>query len=216
VILASFLPLQWMDSWVRLAMMSVAMLAIVAVDAWGEQRLEITQKRSDARLRAAAAEIQVSQILAGLPDDFQVINDLVTTDGNIGHLVVGPTGVFLIETRNWRGTVSDNGKGELLLNHAPTEIPCIRRFTELTAKLRARVSLPASETGDFKALMVFTAAVVAIRPASTGHVVCVSDDQLYSYIVEHDAPVKITPETIAALSRIFLNFTREGKPLPPS
>ncbi|HZI31382.1 MAG TPA: nuclease-related domain-containing protein, partial [Candidatus Binatia bacterium] len=194
------------------ALMSVAMLAIVAVDAWGEQKLEITQKRSDAKLRAAAAEIQVGNILASLPDEFQVINDLATPDGDIGHLVAGPTGIFLLEARNWRGTVSDNGKGELLLNGAPTEMPFIRHFTELTAKFHARVAPPAPETHhEFKAIFVFTAAVVATRQSATGDVICLSDDQLYSYIVESNPSLKLKPDVVDALVRAFLNTTNNGK-----
>lgn len=212
VILSSFLPLQWMDSWVRLAMMSVAMLAIVAVDAWGEKQLEITQKRSDAMLRGAVGEIQVGNILSNLPDDFHVINDLSTPDGNIGHVVSGPTGVFLLEAKSWRGVVSSNGNGELLLNGHPTEMPFIRYFTERAAKIRKRIALTGFEKDDsFNALFVFTAARVDTRQDATGNVVCLADDQLYSYIVERDCGKHLKPDEVNALAQAFVNLTRWNK-----
>lgn len=212
LILSSFLPLQWMDSWVRLAMMSVAMLAIVAVDAWGEQKLETTQKRSDALLRGAVGEIQVGNILSGLPEDFQVIHDLVTADGNIGHVVVGPTGIFLLETKTWRGVVSASDQGELLLNGHPAEMPFIRYFTERAAKIRERIALPGLDGNDsFTLLFIFTAARVEIKPNATGKVTCLTDDQLYSHIVEHDSEKKLGSGEMNAIAQTLLKLANLEK-----
>lgn len=64
-------------------------------------------------LRGAQGELLVGQALAGLPDDFIVFNDfhptdLVTGDSakwNVDHIVVGPTGVFVIDAKNYGTTV---------------------------------------------------------------------------------------------------------------
>jgi len=49
----------------------------------------------------------VSSLLAGLPDDFYLINDVTLPGhrGNIDHVLVGPCGVVTIETKNYRGVI---------------------------------------------------------------------------------------------------------------
>jgi hypothetical protein len=46
-----------------------------------------------------------------LSDDYYLINDLYLQGGggDIDHVVLGPTGVFVLETKNWSGTVTCNG-----------------------------------------------------------------------------------------------------------
>src|SRR5450756_2288151 len=75
-----------------------------------------------AALANAIAERAVIKTLSTLPDDFVLINDLhLSTDQDIpfedsylktvqlDHLLVGPTGVYAIETRNWSSTVAADG-----------------------------------------------------------------------------------------------------------
>lgn len=49
----------------------------------------------------------VSSLLAGLSDDFYLINDITLPGhrGNIDHVLVGPCGVVTIETKNYRGVI---------------------------------------------------------------------------------------------------------------
>jgi hypothetical protein len=41
-----------------------------------------------------------------LSDDYYLLNDLYLRDGggDIDHIVLGPNGVFVLETKNWSGT----------------------------------------------------------------------------------------------------------------
>ncbi len=50
-------------------------------------------------------EIEVEKALKALNDSYVLINDvrIPNANGNIDHVVVGPTGVFAIETKNIRG-----------------------------------------------------------------------------------------------------------------
>lgn len=52
-------------------------------------------------------ELAVTDTLKSLPDDYVVLNDLVLPDngGNIDHLLIGPNGIFAIETKNYSGYV---------------------------------------------------------------------------------------------------------------
>jgi len=49
----------------------------------------------------------VSSLLAGLSDDFYLINEVTLPGhrGNIDHVLVGPCGVVTIETKNYRGVI---------------------------------------------------------------------------------------------------------------
>jgi hypothetical protein len=59
----------------------------------------------------AKGEESVIRALRKLDPSFKRIHDVFLPgyDGNIDHVVVGPTGVFVIETKNHNGTISCNG-----------------------------------------------------------------------------------------------------------
>jgi hypothetical protein len=52
-------------------------------------------------------ESRVTEILKTLPDDYVILNDIVVPDrkGNVDHVLIGPNGVFVIETKNYSGFV---------------------------------------------------------------------------------------------------------------
>jgi hypothetical protein len=94
IILSSYIPLGWLAGWSKAAILLVALIGIWAIDKWGKEKLTVIEKKQDNMRRGAAGEIQVGNLLTNLPDEFCVINDLSTPNGNIDHVVVGPTGVF--------------------------------------------------------------------------------------------------------------------------
>lgn len=64
-------------------------------------------RREVAAWRAGArGEERMGRVLAPLrARGFAVIHDVDTGRGNIDHVVIGPTGVFVVETKAWRGRV---------------------------------------------------------------------------------------------------------------
>jgi hypothetical protein len=52
-------------------------------------------------------EMAISQALKDLPDGYVLLNDLMLPDGkgNVDHLVMGPNGLFVIETKNYSTSV---------------------------------------------------------------------------------------------------------------
>jgi hypothetical protein len=75
-------------------------------------------------LAGASAELEVAELLANLPDTYMVLHDVhleldraVRFDGNYlqtaqcDHIVVGPTGVFVIETKRWSRDFAGGGTG---------------------------------------------------------------------------------------------------------
>ena len=206
-ILASFIPARLITAWLRLLILTAVLPAMWFLYKWGNKKLDaLDKKRADMR-RGAAGEIHVGNILADLPDDFCVINDLTTTFGNLDHVVVGPTGVFVLDSKNWRGAVSADGKGELLLDGQPTDKPLIRQFVSrmLGIKDRVRALAPGLDP-YYQALFVFTAGRVEAKWGSTGKVHCVRDHQLHEYIVEQDFGKRLSSDEIQRLAQAFLGL----------
>jgi len=57
-------------------------------------------------------EKQVTKLLTNkLNDDYYLLNDLYLREGggDIDHIVLGPNGVFVLETKNWSGSISCSG-----------------------------------------------------------------------------------------------------------
>jgi len=69
--------------------------------------------------RARQAEREVQNILANLDErQYAVFHGLYRGYGDIDHVVVGPTGAFVIETKSCRGDISLDNLGRLVVNNA--------------------------------------------------------------------------------------------------
>lgn len=87
-------------------------------------------KENETFLIGAIGEEQVVKVLTGLPDEYHVLNDVNLVFNKyiywrerkehiktcqIDHIVVGPTGIFLLETKKWK--ISDIGNKSDDLKH---------------------------------------------------------------------------------------------------
>jgi len=79
----------------KLALIAALYGVIFAVDRWGGRRL-------DRRVRGASSEEKVGALL-DVVEGWHVLHDVDLGRGNVDHLVVGPGGIFAIETKSWRG-----------------------------------------------------------------------------------------------------------------
>lgn len=70
--------------------------------------------------KGAGAELIVMRNLEELGDEYKIINDFQTGRGNIDHICVGPTGIFVIETKAHKGSISYDG-GKLKRNKQDLE-----------------------------------------------------------------------------------------------
>jgi hypothetical protein len=70
--------------------------------------------------RGAAGERRTARLLHRLTrDGYVVFHDLAVpgSDANLDHLLIGPTGVFLIDTKQWTGEVRQGADGLVWHNH---------------------------------------------------------------------------------------------------
>lgn len=161
--------------------------------------------------KGAVGEAVVGHVLDNFPDDFHVIHDLATPLGNIDHVVIGPSGVYAIDTKNLKGIVAADGNGGLLLNGKPTDKPHIRDLTRRIMRIKERVKALSSLDPYIQGVFAFPSAHLAAKWGSTGCVHCLTDEQLYDYIVENRKRDKLSKKEIDTLSTAFLALARMDK-----
>lgn len=96
---------------------------------WGERRLGNF-------LKGAKGEEWVAHELAFLSSEYAVFNGLRLSGGqeNFDHIIVGPAGVFVVETKNWKGSVEFRG-GKLFAGGKEPSRPPLKQVKAATAEL---------------------------------------------------------------------------------
>ncbi len=107
------------------------LVAVVAglLLAWGDRRLGNF-------LKGAKGEEWVAHELAFLSDEYTVFNGLRLGGGkeNFDHIVVGPSSVFVVETKNWKGAVEFRS-GKLYAGGKEPSRPPLKQVKAATAEL---------------------------------------------------------------------------------
>jgi hypothetical protein len=173
---------------------------------------KLEKKRIDFR-KGATGEALVGYILAGFPDTYRIIPGVETTFGDIDHVVVGPTGVYAVDTKNWRGIVTADGEGELLLNGRPTKKPAIGNLTRSIMTAKKKIKVRFALDPYVRGVLAFPSARVEAKWGTTGPIHCITDEQLYDYIVEKKK--RLTKKEIELISQAFLATARKDKDFAP-
>jgi hypothetical protein len=184
---------------------TLLLLLVVLISKWASDKIDIMDRQRMAWRKGATGEAHVAQTLAELPNEFVVINDVSKRFGNIDHVLVGPTGVFVIDAKNWTGTVKADGEGDILLNGNRLPKPPIkallRSVMDFQNKLKAL-----TETDYFvRGLMVFPNAYVEANYGSTRQIHCLRSDRLTKYLLDQTFR-KLAPADIEKLTRATLQL----------
>lgn len=186
------------------------------VDRTGFRKLdEIERRRMDMR-KGAAGENAVAKILEDFPDGFCVINGLMTPFGDLDHVVIGKTGVYVLDTKNWKGVISADGKGELLLNGKPTDKPVVKPLVIRMMNVREKVKTLTNLEPFFKAVLVFPISRIDARWGETGNANCIREDQLWNYIVENKITTNLNANEIEKLAQAFLALATMDREFQPN
>jgi hypothetical protein len=203
-----FPPVRW-GTVSHLLLILLLLLLVWLVGRLAFRRMDKLDKERESMLKGAAGEKIVARTLSKLPDEFLVVNDVQTPNGNLDHAVIGPTGVFVIETKNCRGIIGADGKGELTLNGKPATKAHVKRFVGrmMATKERVQVLAPGLDP-FFQAVMVFTSAWVNANFGTTGKAHCIRDDRLLSYILDEKWGKRLSLEQVAVIGQAFSNLAR--------
>ena len=165
--------------------------------------------------KGTLCEWEVEAELQRLSDKFFVFHNLNTARGNFDHIIVGPTGLFALETRNWIGLVAADPAGELTLNGQGLEQPYVKKFVRRIMVLREQVSAPLQSSDLFiRGVMVFPSAHVDAPYGTTQDAHCVRLEQLHDYIEHPVYSRKLSEEEINQVVRVLSGIARTDKGVP--
>lgn len=95
----------------------LAVAVLVAGMAFARRRTGLVRRLRYAT-QGMAGELETAKMLALLPAGFTVLNDLAFSGFNVDHVVVGPSGVWAVETKSQPGVVEERADG-VRLNGRP-------------------------------------------------------------------------------------------------
>ena len=153
--------------------------------------------------KGAVGEQSVAELLARLPDDYVLLNDLVLPGhpGNIEHVLIGPCGVVVIETKRWAGAVACTGD-RWSVNGYPRSDVTRQAISGAIAVKKCVARGGAGVSGWVEAVAVFThplGRLVLDRPAPT----VARLSELMNYLTVRAHPPKLTSYSVGALAQIL-------------
>ncbi len=159
-----------------------------------------SRSRMQAFLKGARGEEAAARVLALLPDAFTVFHGLAATrrgilaqgGADLDHVVVGPTGVFVIETKNWNGSIAIQD-GELICAGARPSRPPLDQVKAAASALRSR--LRAATACDIPVTPVLCFASNTLSPGqqgAAGVLVCNADRLIELILPANDSPLADT------------------------
>lgn len=154
--------------------------------------------------KGADGEAMVSDILRELPDDYIVVNDITKKLGNIDHVVIGPTGIYVINTKKWRGSIRLGGNDELLLNGRPTDKPEVGNLVHATMEFHDKIKVLCEKEQFIHGLMVFVDTYIEGHTSSKKHMHLVRDDKLIEYLQKGE--VRLKANEIVRIRRAVLGM----------
>ena len=132
-------------------------------------------RRTENFYTGARGEERVSSILRNLPDRYHVFNDFVARGVHVDHVVVGPPGVFAIETKFWNGIVTLEGTEVRVNGMKPSRSP-IQQVAREAALVKEELSR-LGWSGDVTPVLTFASDTFAARMAEIqGAVILNSSD----------------------------------------
>lgn len=160
-------PLGWI-----LVINALMCLLIWLIGKWATDKIDEADRERMSWRKGAIGEALIAATLQELPDDFIVINDVSKRFGNIDHVVIGPTGVYVVDAKNWRGTVKADGQGELLLNGQALNKPPIKGMLGAVMDFQSKLKALTERDYFVRGLMVFPNAYVEANYGSTRQIHC--------------------------------------------
>lgn len=176
---------------------SLAVLGTVAA-------IEPLHRRFHAARPGAVGEASVTETLARLPEGYFLVNDvcLPGRSGNIDHVLIGPSGVLVIETQRYAGVVRCAGD-EWFVDHR--RVPSVSRrlvdhataVRELLA--RAHPALSGSALRWVPAVAVFAHPLCRLKLRAP-RVAVVRLSELAAYVRALPRRAEMTPEVACRLA----------------
>ena len=149
--------------------------------------------------KGARGEERVSGILSDLPDAYHIFNDFLANGKHVDHVVVGPAGVFAVETKFWRGKVTLEDDHILLDGQLPDHAPLAQALKE-AALVKSELSKK-GWTGAVTPVLAFASDTFEAKIAEAKGVVILNSNHLReSFSTER---VTIAPAELTRLVQLM-------------
>ena len=137
--------------------------------------------RVESFFKGARGEEAMAGMLARLSDDWHIYHDFVAGKYHVDHVLVGPAGVFAVETKNWRDQVVLES-GELIAGgHVPDHPPIAQATAE--AKAVGAVLVRAGWTGEGFPVVCFASGTFKDGFAQSGKVLVANAEAFLKWLV---------------------------------
>jgi len=147
--------------------------------------------------QGAEGEELVGEILEGLTaDGWQVIHDVAFGKGNIDHIVVGPGGLFTVETKSRRGRIDLANLDEKMLAQSYGEMKSLERITGM----------------EVQALLVFSHAYIVDKVPAKRRGVTILPARMLAWFLSRRRPTMSVEQADAVYDRLCLAV---GQPPSP-
>lgn len=144
-------------------------IAVIGLGFWCIRGILRLETAADRYYAGAGGEYDVGTILSGLSPEFHVLNGVGFYGGDIDHIIVGPTGIFVVETKNHGGTVSLK-HGRLCRNGKPLDRDYLRQVRLETRYVKERLDVQAVPA--VQPVLVFARAKVRVAKSVHGVRIC--------------------------------------------
>ncbi len=148
-------------------------------------------------------EEAVAEVLAGLPSSYWVLHSVSTGHGDVDHVVIGPTGVFALETKAWEGAFY-RSRGHLFCNGKPAE-HVLRQARGAASQVR-QLLLDAGIDLWVEAVMVAARASVSRSPMRFRKAYVVSIDDVADLVTGRRRSL-----SSSAVLRVVASLVRPGE-----
>jgi len=147
----------------------------------------------------------VTDLLGGLPDDYWLVNDVTLglAHGNIDHVLIGPCGVVVIETKRLAGNIrcwgddwSVNGYRRKSIGRQVNSGACAVRYF----LAERHPELAASTLRWVESIIVFTHPLCRVE-AGDARATVVRYSQLYQAVLELSRKHRLAPSTAVLLAQ---------------
>ncbi|HEY0392845.1 MAG TPA: nuclease-related domain-containing protein [Solirubrobacterales bacterium] len=175
-----------------LVAVELAVIAAIAVAS------RVIEPRFDRWLQGAQGEEHVGEILDGLANrGWHVTHDVSLGRGNIDHVLVGPAGIFAIETKSNRGRVSIDRLDQRMLAQSYAEKKLVERITGLKVQ----------------ALLVFSQAWLIGRVPAQRRGVTVLPARMLAWFLSRRRPTLSIEQARELHQRLAMAFGQPAKPV---
>ena len=156
-------------------------LSAIAVAFWWRRGL----LRVESFFKGARGEEAMAGMLARLSDDWHIYHDFVAGKYHVDHVLMGPAGVFAVETKNWRDPVVLES-GELIVGgHVPNHPPIAQAAAEAKAVKAALAR--AGWTGEVAPVVCFASGTFQGGFATAGKVLVANAEAFVQWLAGQPA-----------------------------